>query len=420
MTLVKNFILRFRSSEFAKNTAILTLGTIVAQGITVAAMPILSRLYTPSDFGLLAVFMAASGIVGTVITLRFDAGILLPKDEHEAKTLVLLSGILALLFGIAIGFIIWLIPYSIKSKMGILVLNDWFLLATFCGITTALMSVGSTWYNRQQDYVKMTQLRVTQSTVCAVLGISLGLWGIHSGLMLAQIVAGFIMAVIVLTGFCSLQINWQNHNFWKIAKKHSTSPKYLLPTSLLDVFTLQIPIFLITAWFSNEAAGQFSMAWKILALPASLIGTAVGQVFLQRFSTTWPDVEQAKRLLFRTWKTLAAIGILPTIIVALFGDILFGWILGEAWQGAGSMATIIAPMLFAILISSPTSGIYLVLKLQKISLYFGISFLIYRAGCMYLGLIYNNLYIGLMAWVVCELAAILIYNLIALRRMRLS
>lgn len=160
------------------------------------------------------------------------------------------------------------------------------------------------------------------------------------------------------------------------------------------------------------------MAWRILALPMTLIGSAIGQVFFQRFSQTWPDVPAARKLLFKTWMTLGLIGLLPTILLMAFGEPIFLLVLGDVWRESGTISSVIAPMLFAILISSPTSSMFLVLGLQKYSLIFGISFPFYRSACIYLGVLNGKLLIGLTAWVFCELIAISIYNLIVLKHMR--
>lgn len=416
MALVRVLTDKFKGSEFAKNTAILALGTLTAQGITIATMPILSRLYSPADFGQLAVFLAVSGIVATAITLRFEAAILIPKDDDESKALVLLSAILATFFGSVAGLAAWLMPGSLKSIFGVSQLEEWLAVAVLCGVTTALITTGSNWYNRQRAYIKMATLRVTQSSIGAILGISLGFWGFHAGMMLGQVVASLIVTFMIVVGIRGIKANWRGHDFRTIVTNHKSSPKFLLPTSLLDVVTLQLPVLLISAWFSSEAAGQFSMAWKMLGIPSALIGAAVGQVFLRQFSETWPDAPAARQLLFKTWKVLGLVGLVPTVLVVLFGEELFGLVLGEAWRGAGTVAMVIAPMLFAMLISSPTSGTFLVLGMQRHSLFFGIAVLIYRPICILFGLIGNNLMLGLAVWVIVELIQILIYQLLVVQR----
>jgi O-antigen/teichoic acid export membrane protein len=414
----KEFIERLKNSTFVKDTAILTIGTVLAQGVSTLSMPVVSRLYSPADFGVLAVFGAVSSIVSTAITLRYETSILLPKEEKESISLVELSLVLVAIFGLLSGAVAWFLPDSIRKVIGVLALGGWFPIAVLNSVGLALLAIGITWLNRNRKYGRMAQLRVIHTVAFAVMAISLGFYGITDGLLLSQIVSLTIVSAFVLNNFSSLKFHWNRKPLYAVAIKHISAPKFLLPTALLDTVTQQLPVLLITAWFTSESAGQFSMAWRILAIPSSLVGSAVGQVFLQRFVNVWPDAVAAQRLLFRTWKTLFLVGVVPFLLVMLFGQQFFTFVLGPAWSESGRIAAVIAPMLLAMLISSPTSGIFLVLGLQRLSLFFGAAFLIYRTLCIYLGLRFGNIYYGLAVWVFCEWLAIFSYNRIALRKMR--
>jgi O-antigen/teichoic acid export membrane protein len=418
MKLFKNLLSRFRSSEFTKNTAVLSLGTAFSQGIFIASMPILSRLYTPEDFGLLAVFVAISTIVATVITLRYETAILIPKNEDESISLVLLSAALAVILGIVLALLMLALPELIKNSMGISLLNDWQVLAVLLGVMTALIAIATSWYNRKKAYLNIVKVRIGVSTITAVIGIGAGLYDFHVGMMAAQFIATLLVLGFVLIGLRSLLKNWRDVDFPSAAKKHDAAPKYLLPAALLDVVTLQLPILLIAAWFSGEESGQFSMAWKVLALPMALFGAAIGQVFFQKFSEVWPDAKAAQKLLFKTWKTLFVIGFLPALIIMMFGEWLFKFFLGDAWGDAGRMAMILAPMLFIILISSPTSSSYLVLGMQRYSLFFGIAVFFYRPLCLFFGLMQENLFIGLMVLAFVEIIQVVFYQYLVVRKIK--
>lgn len=405
-------------NQFVRAVSILAGGTLTAQLLTIGATPILSRLYTPADFGLVALFAAVSGIMGTALTLRYETAILLPKEEGESVAIVLLCVTLALVLGGLVSIAAWLSPEDFKAMIGIAELGVWLPVTAFAATASAAVATGTMWLNRQRAYKKLAQIRITQSSVAILTAIVLGLTGLGTGLIVAQIIAFLVVVTAIIVYMMPLLKQWEPHALMLAAHKHLSAPKYLLPTALLDVLTMQLPVLLITAWYSTEAAGQFSMAWRILALPMTLIGSAIGQVFFQRFSQTWPDVPAARKLLFKTWMTLGLIGLLPTILLMAFGEPIFLLVLGDVWRESGTISSVIAPMLFAILISSPTSSMFLVLGLQKYSLIFGISFPFYRSACIYLGVLNGKLLIGLTAWVFCELIAISIYNLIVLKHMR--
>jgi O-antigen/teichoic acid export membrane protein len=418
ISFLKSLTTRLQGNEFVRNTAILTLGTAFAQGLNILAMPILSRLYTPADFGLLAIFLAVSSIVATSITFRYETAIILPKHEQEAKSLMVLSALLVFFGFIIIAFTAFVMPLSVKISFGVAVLGEWLIFAIFLGMVTSIVAIGTGWYNRRKLFKNIAKLRVVQSGLSVFLSLIFGVFGSAAGMMIASLISFTLVALFMLWFLRSIYSRDNNLNFLQVAKKHSAAPKYLLPTSLLDVATLHLPIFLITAWFSTEMAGQFSMAWKILGLPSALIGGSIGQVFYQKFSVIWPDSKACEKLLINTWSALAIIGILPMLVIVFYGVEIFSFFLGNSWAEAGSIASIIAPMLFLMLISSPTSGTYLVLGMQKKSLLFGISVLIYRPFCLYMGFIYGDLTYGLIALVVSEMVQIFLYQIHALQKIK--
>jgi O-antigen/teichoic acid export membrane protein len=406
---VKKLISRFRSSEFAKDTAVLTLGTIAAQLVTVAAMPIMSRLYAPADFGVLAVFLAVSSIVGTAITLRYETSILLPKDESEAISLVLLSLALTLVLGLVVGITAWLLPEKIRVMLGVSVLGGWLPIAVLAGVATAVVAIGAAWFNRQRAYIKMTYLRITQSGVGAVCGIALGIYGYTTGLFMAQIISLLVLTAVVMFSLRAMCVQWSEPAMRNVAMKHSAAPKYLLPTAFLDVVTLQLPVLLITARFSSEAAGQFSMAWKILALPMALIGGAVGQVFFQRISG---DIHFGMHLVRHRYMKvsvlLGMVAIVPTFLTAIYGQEIFTFVLGKQWGVSGKMAELLVFATTMYFIFSPTTSILLVLGKQKVLLIFSIVQLAYRFG---VALISNDVMDYIQWLVICEFINVVLFEL---------
>ena len=81
----------FKSNDVAANVLKLIVGTALGQIITVLVSPVLTRIYTPDDFGLFAIYISIVSILGVVISLRFETAIMLPEDDDEAVDLVILS-----------------------------------------------------------------------------------------------------------------------------------------------------------------------------------------------------------------------------------------------------------------------------------------------------------------------------------------
>lgn len=419
---------RLRGRDYARDSLILTVGTAAAQTLTIAATPLLSRIYSPAEFGVLALFMALSGILATAVTLRFEAAILLPKTTSDATALVKLSLLCIAALGAVVTAVLVLVPAQAQADLGLAALGPWIIVAGVTGIGLAAVATATAWLNRHRLYMKLAKLRVFQGVGFVAVALTLGYAGIAQGLVIGHALSVLLAALLVLPLFVEVVKSKPDHSdpsddqqssisrLKAVASTYRSHPKYLLPAALLDVITLQLPVLLITAWYSTASAGQFSMAWRVLALPIILIGAAVGQVFIQRFASAWPDQLAAKRLLVKTWFALGLLGMMPMALIGVGGEPIFSFIFGSQWAESGQIAQWLAPLLFLMLISSPTSGTYLVLGLQHYSLLFGIASLIYRPAALAVGLLTGDLMDGVKTLVVCEMIQIGCYQYIAWRK----
>lgn len=413
---------RFQRGSAARDVAVLALGTVIAQMVAMAATPLLSRLYSPSEFGLLAVFLVVASVGATFVTLRYESSILVPKENAESASLVLLSLFLVGGFSLTLAVLSALIPVEVQEIIGLGALGAWVPIAFLTAAATAVFVVMQGWMNRQKKYMQIAGLRVGQSIALAGLAIALGVLNIENGLLIAQACISVCLCFAALWLGRSVALLWKTSHVKAVAVVHKNAPRYMLPAALLDVVSLQMPVVLIAAWFGVGEAGQFSMAWRLLMLPMALVGGAIGQVFMQRFSSLVTSPLLAGDLIKRSWLILFLIGFLPFLSIFLFGDLVFYVFLGDEWSGSGEVAKVLAPMALAMFVSSPTSGAFIILGIQKYSLLFGVTSLIYRPFSLFLGYYFGDVYLGLMLWVVFEILQIFLYQVVAwvhLKKVRL-
>jgi O-antigen/teichoic acid export membrane protein len=400
---------RLLRSPSLRNTGLLTLGTVFSQGIAVAGTPLLSRLFTPSDFGALAIFTSVIAVVATCVTLRYEINILVPKADAEAEKLVILSIFSALVLGSLITLASWCLPSAIADSWGIKLSTPWLPLACLAGTVSSINAVLLLWLNRKLRYQNIATVKVIQSLIATLFALILGFCGFQEGLLAAQLLS-VLCALFFVGRYLPSFLNTQKRPVLKAAIKYKSTVKYVLPTAVIDVLTLQLPILMIAAMWGASSAGQFSLAWRVLILPASILGTAIGQVFFQRFSIAWPDSKLAWTLVVRTWKFLALVGILPLLIIIFFGQELFSLAFGSTWTESGKIASVLAPMMFASLLHSPTSTSYIVLGLQKPVFFLSLAVMVYRPASLWIGWKLGSLSLGLAILCIMEVLQILCFQ----------
>lgn len=92
-------------APIARGIGLLVGGTAGAQLLMIGATPIITRLYQPSDYGILATFTAILGLVNVISCLRYELAIPLPKKSEDAYNLVALSIIIVIILSIAIALL---------------------------------------------------------------------------------------------------------------------------------------------------------------------------------------------------------------------------------------------------------------------------------------------------------------------------
>lgn len=404
---------------FAREALILAGGAGVAHALWLVVAPVLSRHYGATAFGQLGVFIAIATVVATVLTGRYEVLIVAEKDEASAAALGRLCVVLATAGATILAVALVLLPNAVTSASWTANLGSWIPATALAGLTLALFATGNSWLNRLGRVGAMATAKVAQGVTLAAAALGLALAGVADGLLTAQLTgAGVGILVVAVAVYQCRPARRRAVPIRSVARRHIDAPRYLLPAAILDVASAALPVFLISGWFGTELAGQYSLAWRVLIAPAALVGAAVGQVFFRRFARALEDSGDPAGLLSSTWQALLIIGLPGALLLSLFGPALFAFVFSPVWSSAGLMSAILAPMLLAMFVSSPTSTMYVVLGLQRMNLWFGVLSIITRPSALAIGFYVDSVYVGLAVWAIIEIAKVLVFNLIGLRHLR--
>lgn len=411
------FIHRIKKSEFLKNTTILMSGTIIAQILPIIFAPLISRLFTPEDFSVYGVFFSLYSIMGVALTLGYDKAAMLPNNSKKAIKVINLC----LINSIALTFLFFVLIVFFGEYLATLfnlkTLGKWILLLPLSAFFLSVNNVLITYYNRNKRYNTISKNRISRSVLKTSSNIILGFMKVgHSGLIIGQFISDVLAACFYLIDYYCIdlkkKIQFNCKSFITVAQEYKDFPAFFLPTILIDTISKQLPILLITTFFSSALSGSYFFAMQILALPAALIGSAYAQTFFQRFTSLIQvaDYHGARNLLFRSWLLLFSLIIIPAIILIFWAEPLFSFVFGGEWAQSGAISSILIFYIMFAFISSPTSTTYVSLRMQKYSLLFGMLVLTYRFLSFYIGYLKNDFYLALKILVICEIIEIIVYN----------
>jgi len=385
---------KLERNTIAKDTSILVLGTIASQLILIAVSPFITRLYEPGEFGILAIYTSMLGAVGSVLSLRYDMAIVLPRSRRTANDLVNLSFLVTLITSFAALIFVYFLDDQIAKVFG----QDeggviqWLLVASV--LILGVHQIILFWAIRNKTYSAIAGSKLSHSifmTGVHLIGFRFG----SITLVVGQIV-GRICAIAYLYYFTCLR----KRLFFKKTKKgrmlatarqYRKFPIYTTWSALANSAGVQLPIMLFALFFSISAAGYYALAERILMLPMSVVGEAIQGVF---FSSIAHEVREKRAgiIIGHFFGILARLAIPPMLLVLFFAPETFAFIFGVKWGYSGELAQWMAIWVFVQFCTGPLTLVFAAMKHNGLDFILQIVLFLVRMLAITLGVISESFY----------------------------
>ncbi|MCK5846069.1 MAG: lipopolysaccharide biosynthesis protein [Bacteroidales bacterium] len=360
----------FKKDSLYKNISILISGTVIAQVIPIAIQPILKRVFTPEDFGVFDIYLKILGILFVVFALKYDMGVVLPKNKIKAQALLIISMLSALVFTLITFLIVLLFNNQILNLLDISSEYSFILyLLPFSTLFFSLYNSINYLLIRDKKFVASSINKVSRRAIEGGVQVGIGM-GIGTGLKSYGLFIGDLLGNIAyfvssyIQSFRGLKIDRRifRYSFLKsVAIEYSDLPKYNMIPELLNSFFSASLTFIVLAKFSIVDVGYLEATQRLLAIPSAFISVSLGQVILQKVAENVSNkikiIPELKNLVI----IMLLIAIAFTIFILFLGPISFKIFLGDAFE---------------------KSGVYA----QYLIIYFAVSFLFSAFGQVLIGL----------------------------------
>jgi len=323
--------------------------------------------------------MSVASIVSVMATGRYELAIMLPKKDEDAINIVVLSIIISFLVSFITFLIVFFFNTQITNILGNPKISFWLYFIPLAVLLTGFYQSFNYWSNRKKEYKRLAQSGVLRSFVTAFTNIGMGIKGLGSnGLILSGIFGQIVATVFLGKDF----FNKNRNKFYKVEKikifllikKYKKFPIFNLPNAFIDKIRLSGINILISKFFSVSILGQYSLAWKTVQLPISLVGSSISQVFFQKIST----IENEKLYSYIRVFFIRLIFLSMPIFIFLyfFAVDIFAFVFGTNWKLAGEIVSILTPWLFLNFLTSPMSQVFIILNKQDKMLIFSIFYML--------------------------------------------
>lgn len=379
-------------NQFLRNVSTLAFGTIISQAVVVGSSPILSRIYSVEQFGLLSVFTSITVFFAVVSTGRYELAIGLPdNDDKSAKIFKLIIAIGAVISSLYLAIILLLKHgLRINDHTGFLNQNTSYLAPLYIFFVATFSALGY-WNQRHKNYKKITIANAVQVIATTLFSIALGLLGYPQG-MIVSLIIGILVAVIYMfvTDLQLLPMIVKQRGLGEVAREYVSFPRYMILSDLSLTASQQFIPILFSVLYNPTIVGFFSMANRMLRLPNIVITQSIGNVFRNDAIDAIRNKGNCKDLYISTFKKLLFMSLPIYILIFLFSPFIFKLAFGARWEMAGNFARILSTMLFLEFIATPLNTLFYVREKQKILMRLQVANAILGAVMIYFGSYFFN------------------------------
>jgi O-antigen/teichoic acid export membrane protein len=365
---------KLKNNIFFQNIAVVAGGNVTAKLIGIIVAPIITRLYTPEDYGIFSVFLSVVGVVGSIATLRYAVTIPIAKDEKLADNILKLCFLITLSLSIIwfIGIALFGRFFSVQFSAEKLLPFLWLMPVVFLG--KGIYEALNNWAIRTRKFRLITRTKVSQGISSAGVKIGLGVLGVTPlGLFLGHIfqeaagITSLFSKLVQLKPEFLKTFSWTGIKY--AAKRYKKFPLVQSWSQLLLALGSQLPVLLIGAFYGVEVVGVFGLAQNMINMPMDLIGQSVAQVYYAEISKYGKNnPEKIYKLSVSIIKKLFLIGLIPVGLLIAFGPWVFKLVFGPEWLDAGVYARFLSILILTRFISSPIANIFNVYEKQSLQL----------------------------------------------------
>lgn len=383
---------RLRNAAFLRNILVVMTGSAISQAIAFGLSPLVSRLFTPTDFGVFGSFVAVTTVIGAIVTLDYSQAIMLPKRREDAADILVLCvvvtvavtavcGLFCVLFP---GWLFALLKTHDRSMLALLVLAV---------LSLGLSSSFQAWCVRAKSFTHVSISQALRGGSSNGLQVGLGVLKAGAGGLIFSTVAADLLSAAYLflvargdVGSVVRHLRW--HRVKELAAEFRDFPIYSSSVNGANALSQSLPVVLLAHFYGIHVAGAYAFGMRILAAPVNLVTNAMRQVLFQKACETHNTGRALLPLYLSTTGGLFALAFLPSLVLFVWSPAIFGFIFGAQWWVAGEYVRwLVAWQLFAFC-NVPAVLFSRVIRIQHKMVVFQVALLSGRALALVLGGMY--------------------------------
>jgi O-antigen/teichoic acid export membrane protein len=341
----------------------------VAIAITLISLPIITRIYSPEDFGQFQILLSTIGVLSVITSFRYEMAIVLPKRRAESSAVYTLAMIFLVLTTLVISVASFFLGGAFLELLNAEALEPYLLLMCVAIFLAGIVQVLKYSIIREKRFKELGSNRVIEAASAQGMKIGLGLFSpTFISLFISQVV-GYVLSLALAAKYKKTSLTFSRLRLRWALRKYNRFILYNTPAVLVNTVALQLPVFMIARYFGPEFVGYYVLAIKLIEVPLKIVGDAISQVYYKQAADIFHSGPKNLLGLYRrTVIKLSLVMIFPTVLVMALAESVVPYVLGDNWSEVGSIMMFLVVWKFFEFINYPVSSTLTVINEQHIDL----------------------------------------------------
>ena len=408
-----------KNSDFVKDSITVLTGTSLSQIIPLIFYPLLTRIYSPEEFGFMAFFMSVCAVMIVLASGAYEQAILITKNSVELDNLIKLTLTRSLIMLVVISLILIALISTVPILYTYKIYLNWVLLLSLAAFFTIIYNLYNEWCVKKAEFKKLSVNKVYNSIFTSLFKSINKLFSfISNGLIFGELIGKFIISIIsvksMLINGTDIFRGYSIETLKKTRVKFQDYPKYMMFDLLINTIGGSVHVYIILAFFDANELGYLSLSLSLLTLPVTVISGGIKDVFRQKANKLYINEGSCRNLYVQLLRPIAITGFVGFSLLYFITPFIFPYVLGDKWLKSGLYAQYLIPLFYFNFVSMSLGGIFVIANKIKISLYWQVFNTTITVSALLIGsALYNSISMTIILFSIAKSISYLIYMIIS-------
>ena len=323
------------------NAAIYALANILNGAIPFLLLPILTRVFTPEEYGLVTLISAVIAIMGAFTGLSVHGAVSVKYFDKEINHPKFVGASLLVLAGSTLVVLLFLLVMGDKLSQLIHLPKQWLIIAAIASAAQFVINIRLTMWQVQEKAIQYGFFQVMQTFFNLTLSLALVFWmlmgweGRAWGIVLAILI---FASVAIITLHKSKLVDWRGDK--KYAKDAMRFGVPLIPHVLGAYMMAMSDRFILSALLDLKSVGLYAVGIQMamaIGIFADALVKAYGPYLLKSLSSKFLD---QKEVIVRNTYFVFVTFLLIAVVYSLILPWIYSVFVGESFQDSVDIAKV--------------------------------------------------------------------------------